>query len=244
MGFKKENLDLYWTKDYDAFTMYDRNREIDNNHCEKRIQQSLLVNGWLKTNPMLVDKQKRIRDGQHRFLIAKRLGLPIPVLVVDEFDDEKMFLLNNASKKWTNKDYLHYHVQKGDKNAKIIYNLMQEYKLTTRTMARLCHFSEKIISDSNTVFKRVSEEEIVNKINMMNDIVDLVKVKTDRFYYALITIIDHPHYDHRNMLKKLSYQLDRFHTCNTVNAYVLLLQDIYNYKSHYKVVFIKNAWEV
>ena len=52
--FTKEQVEILWTKDYDDFSFYDKNREIDYGHCEKKIQESLVNNGWLKDFPMVV----------------------------------------------------------------------------------------------------------------------------------------------------------------------------------------------
>lgn len=237
MSFKKQNLEIFWTKDYDNFRFYSKNREIDFRHCDKKIQESLLLHGWLKTFPMIVDKDLKIRDGQHRFIVARKLGLEIPVVIVEHFDDEDMFGINNASKRWTYKDFLHYHMMKGNKNAKILYELAQEYKLSVRTLSALAHFDMKIVMNSQAIFRDIDKEELVQKIKLINEIVDFIKIKTERIKSSLITIIEHPQYDHKRFMTKLSYQLDRVHSCTTVGSYIEMFQDIYNWKSNNKVLF-------
>ena len=242
MESKVQTLRIMWTKEYDKFKIYEKNREIDYRHCEKKIQESLLLHGWLKTYPMIVDKNFYIKDGQHRFIIAKKLGMEIPVVIVDNFNDEDMFGINNASKRWTYKDFVHYHMQRGDKNAKIIYELITEYKCSVRFISELTHIDLHICTLSNATFRDIDKQELIKKINLINDIVDIIKIKSERVKCSLITIIEHPQYNHRRFLNKLSYQLDRIHRCTTVASFIELFQDIYNYKTSDKVIFIKRKY--
>lgn len=239
MSFKRQYLEVIWTNDYDKFQFYEKNREIDYNHCEKKIQESLLLHGWLKAFPMIVDKDYQIRDGQHRFIAARKLGIDIPVVFVDKFDDEDMFGINNASKRWTYKDFLHYHKQKGDKNATILYDLLKEYKLSVRFIFELAHLNFHMVTMSEAKFRDFNRRELENKIALINEIVDKIKIKSERLQCALITLVEHPQYNHKRFLDKLSYQLDRVHRCNTVAAYIEMFQDIYNYRNTNKVIFSK-----
>ena len=241
MSLKKQSVEILWTNEYDKFHFYDKNREIDYRHCEKKIQESLLLHGWIKAFPMIVDRHFRIRDGQHRFIAARKLGIDIPVVFVDNFDDEDMFGINNASKRWTYKDFLHYHVQKGDKNATILYDLLKEYKLSVRFIFELAHLNFHVVTMSEAKFRDFDKEELKKKIALINEIVDVIKIKSERLQCSLITLVEHPQYNHKRFLNKLSYQLDRVHRCNTVRAYIEMFQDVYNYKSVEKVVFVKRA---
>lgn len=237
MKEKTQLLEVRWTNDYDKFKIYEKNREIDYRHCDKKIQESLLLHGWLKTFPMIVDRHGHIRDGQHRFLVAKKLGMEVPFMVVDNFDDDDMFGINNASKRWTYKDFLHYHMMRGDKNAKMLYEIVKEYKLSIRTLCDLCHCNMKNVMNSQAVFRDFDKEELIYKINLINEIVDYIKIKTERIKSSLVTIIEHPQYDHKRFMTKLSYQLDRVHSCTSVGSYIEMFQDIYNWKASEKIIF-------
>ena len=241
MSFKRQNLEILWTKDYDDFQFYDKNREIDYHHCEKKIQESLLLHGWLRSFPMIVDRDLRIRDGQHRFVIAKKLGLEIPVMIVDHFDDEDMFGVNNASKRWTSLDFLHYHMQRGDKNAKILYDLVKEYKVSVRFVLGLAHINHNMLTMSSATFRDFDKKKMIEKINLITEIGDFIKLKQERINIALITIVEHPQYNHKRFLSKLAYQLDKVHRCTTIGAYIEMFQEIYNYRSIDKVLFTKRA---
>lgn len=235
--FTKEQVEILWTKDYDDFSFYDKNREIDYRHCEKKIQESLVNNGWLKDFPMVVDEQLRIRDGQHRFMVAKDMGISIPFKIVKNFNDEQMFDINNANKRWTQKDFLHYHMMKGDKNAKILYDLIKEYKLSIRFALGLIHLSHAVINLPDVTFRDLDKKDLVRKINLINEITDIVKISSERIKISLIPVIEHPKYNHKRMLSKLSYQLDKVHVHTTAGHYISMWQDIYNYKTNDKVFF-------
>lgn len=243
MSFKKENLEVLWTKDYEDFSFYERNRIVKDKGSESKIEASLVAHGWMKSHPMIVDGQLRIKDGQHRFLIAKKLGLEIPVLIVENFDDASMLAINNASKKWNSEDYLHYQAEKGDVVAQKLYKIVKETGLSVRTVFLAAHLSDGTLQNIDAKLKDVPFDKLNKKIKMVLEILDLIKLpKYVRLTVALVSMINNPNYNHRQMMNKLSYQLDKVHKCGNSANYVSLFQEIYNFKQVNKVVFDKNDY--
>ena len=66
-------------------------------------------------------------DGQHRYMAAKALGLPIHVKVTDTYDPMWMSVLNCNQKNWTLKDYAHMYIQDSDPKVSYIYSKFMDY---------------------------------------------------------------------------------------------------------------------
>lgn len=229
-----QHSEIIWTDEYDAFNLYKMNRDIDNNYVVNKIKKSLVEQGWLADYPMIVDEDFNIIDGQHRFIAAKELGIKIPVKITKGFTDEQMIAINNATKRWTDKDFIAYRAKKGDASARKLITLCNRYNLTVRVAMRI-----------SGIYARTSIREIIlpdfdfnaaeKKANQIIEILEVVKEKGGRLVEGICALIRHQDYDHDRMLNKLSNQLDRFHKCNTSTAYIELLEDIYNYQSRNRI---------
>ncbi|MGG5359637.1 MULTISPECIES: ParB N-terminal domain-containing protein [unclassified Enterococcus] len=87
---------IYITKEYDKF------RKLRGHRCLKKninLEKSIKKSGILI--PIEVNGKFEIIDGQHRFVIAKKLKLYIPYRVSVGLDIEDVITLNSTSKSWT-----------------------------------------------------------------------------------------------------------------------------------------------
>ena len=94
------------TTDYSKFQFLDYNRTV----VPKRVQniiESITKIGYVKSEPILVDENYFIIDGQHRFMACKELGLPIhyEYKELDIDNKEAMLLLNKNQQIWRLEDY-------------------------------------------------------------------------------------------------------------------------------------------
>ena len=111
------------TKDYSIFDLHEVNRDVKNT---KNLENSMAVYGWIDAYPMHVvrngDKRLKIKAGHHRFKVAKRLGIPVKFVVVDN-DDVGIHELEKTAKQWSVSDYLQSYVRAGYKD----YHIVKEY---------------------------------------------------------------------------------------------------------------------
>jgi len=97
------------TKYYSKFKLSLENRDINlKKNKAKKLRESLKKHGWIPSFPMTCFRngsdQLTILDGQHRFSIARELGMPVKYVIVDqEFDISE---INNTQDTWRLKDYL------------------------------------------------------------------------------------------------------------------------------------------
>jgi len=121
-----EKILILQSKDYGMFKVSEFQRNI---RKVNRLEASMRKYGWISSKPMDVirngGRQLVIRDGHHRFEIARRLGIPIKYVI----DGSKITMeeLEGGIEKWNFADYLSMWVQKGNPD----YILLKDYCDTT-----------------------------------------------------------------------------------------------------------------
>lgn len=103
---------IYRTKDYSKFKFNKYNRKIDEPHL-----QTLMTNIRLRKaviEPIQVDSQFNIVDGQHRLVACQRLGLPVDYFVDTQTKVIDADLLNSKAKSWSLMTYIQRGVSIGD----------------------------------------------------------------------------------------------------------------------------------
>lgn len=111
-----EKPTLRSTRDYSLFTISADNRQVN---VEKRrhLRNNMAKHGWLPAYPMhciRTVKGLEVRDGQHRFFIARELGLPVWFVVSNDKAD--VAEINCAQKPWNSNDYAHRFAKRGNKH--------------------------------------------------------------------------------------------------------------------------------
>lgn len=106
------------TSNYDLFHFIEGNRQVRPN---KALELSLKASGIIQ--PIKVDKDFNIIDGQHRYTIAKKFGIPIRYISANEEVNYAMIdipKINGTNRKWNAKDYIwHFAVRKVEDYVKL-----------------------------------------------------------------------------------------------------------------------------
>ena len=119
-------MKIYSTKDYSRFSFLDNNRIVKSSHVDM-LKKSIKNIDLTKYNPIKVDANLRIIDGQHRFHACMELGLPIYYVVDDDDDAEQaMINCNKINKKWEMMDWLRYRANKNGGCYKQLLDFVQQ----------------------------------------------------------------------------------------------------------------------
>lgn len=112
-----ENLpQVQTTKDYSRFKLMAGNRAVDYNQV-KRMKREMERNPHLFAgNPILVNENDFIIDGQHRRQAAQELGRPIYYIVVPGITLEETRALNVTQKHWTLMDFARSYADSGQES--------------------------------------------------------------------------------------------------------------------------------
>ena len=226
------------SKNYDNFKFHEANRDIDPSHLNN-LMKSIKRNNLLHENPMKVQSNGNgtytILDGQHRFAIATLLDTKIYFIVTKEMtmDDVPSY---QTSKKWGFDDFLKHFCHYGKQDYKIYAGFKKQSGWSHNCLISLLAGNTKgnSLAFKNGTFKITRSIENANKlIGMVNDYQEYTKYYKQRsFVTAVLRIINGtPEYDHSQMMKKLAYLSEKLVKCVDVEAYLRLLESIYNYKT-------------
>ncbi len=119
-------MKIYSTKDYSRFSFLDNNRIVKSSHVNM-LKKSIKNIDLTKYNPIKVDANLRIIDGQHRFHACMELGLPIYYVVLNGVDAEQAMIIDNQNnKKWEMMDWLRYRANKNGGCYKQLLDFVQQ----------------------------------------------------------------------------------------------------------------------
>lgn len=100
------------TKDYGKFVLHPLNRRVDS---FKNLEESMRMHGWIPAHPMHCARADNgkivIKDGHHRFEVARRLSIPVLYCVCDDLATIQQ--LDGATQKWSVANYLQSYVNAG-----------------------------------------------------------------------------------------------------------------------------------
>lgn len=92
-------MQLQNTKDYESFRYLLSNREVNKLHVG-RLVKSIAKNNLLHLNPVIVNPNMEVIDGQHRIAAAELLGVPVYFQIDDNVSKKDLSDLNSVKKNW------------------------------------------------------------------------------------------------------------------------------------------------
>lgn len=121
---------VYVTNRYSLFSGVVGNRVINNRHVTN-LTRSIAKHNMLEVRPIIVTKELKIIDGQHRLEAAKNNDVPIYFIIASEdlsLDD--VHLLNQDQRSWLTLDYVKSYDELGKKEYQIFYQFIKDYNIS------------------------------------------------------------------------------------------------------------------
>ena len=112
------------TRDYHLFKLMPGNRAIKNR--AENIKESIEKIGWI-SNPIIVNQDMEIIDGQSRFIALRDLNKPIEYQVIPHLNLDDCRTLNRYNTEWGTIDYLYSYAEEGNVNYIRLKNLMETF---------------------------------------------------------------------------------------------------------------------
>lgn len=222
--------------DYDQFQSSVEQRLLRPGLVTK-ITTSMKKYGFIPTAPIVVDKQNRILDGQHRFQSAKNLGIAFYYVISDHLPIDAVREMAKAQDKWSLEDYVTSNIHQGNAD----YARLRELKeLSGLSWSAFMYgvFSDSAQKRDDIYMGRFNlteqrESEILEFLGKFDIFKDKFAAWSHRgFVIACAVIFSHKDYSHEQMKSRLEYQQNRLVRCANAEGYVKMLETIYNYKSH------------
>jgi hypothetical protein len=229
------------TKDYSIFKFRDDNRVVNTNHV-KKLSSSMKEIGWLSTSVVTINGSGDVIDGQHRVKAAMAVGAPIRYKVTKGAGVDEMTLMNTNQRNWSPFDHLHKFVVRGNQNYITFDKFVKDYPMFKYTeVAMFLNNSMSSIkrdtfeSGNYTIKSEKRGREWANYILEIKPYFEKYYNKSI-FVRAFIKIISNkPEFLFEEFLHKVKLRPNMLVACGTVEQYVEMIEDIYNYRRSDKV---------
>lgn len=120
---------IHSTKDYGMFSFLKENRPLRGEHV-LALTKAITKNNMLAYNPIIVNKNFQIIDGQHRFIVAKNNELDLYYVIRENASVEDVIVLNSTVRPWELNDYLRLYIHQEKEDYIKIAQYMDESSLS------------------------------------------------------------------------------------------------------------------
>ena len=245
---------VYKTFDLSIFKSLDGNRITNLQHV-RRLSNSIKQNG-MKCNPIIVNENLQVIDGQHRLLAAKEAKSFIYYIILKGYNLNDVHTLNLNQKNWTKKDFMYGYADMGIESyvsLKKFVDNNSDYSFTdciafcqntsagnSRMLAIQTKSGNKINEDTQ-IFEQGTwkcgdmslAQEWANKIRMIKPYYN--NYNKSSFVGTMIKLFSNDNFNYNEFMHKLNLQPTSLVDCANREQYKSLIEDIYNYRSRQKV---------
>lgn len=239
----KKTGEIYQTKNYGLFSFHKDNREFDYNHVN-RLYKSMLIHGWIRGSYVVVNRLYQIIDGQHRFLAAQKAGVSMYFIMDDKITSDEISLINTNKKNWNIITHLQKFVKLGNPHYVVLDKFMKNYpslrptECTMLVRNSLGSADREIFESGNFKVKDMKlAYEWAYNIMRLKPYFEKGYNKSI-FVRALIKILtSKPEFKFDEFIHKVELRPKSLVMCGTVDQYVGLIEEIYNYRRPDKLNF-------
>jgi hypothetical protein len=227
---------VYKTSDLTIFKTLDGNRDVIQSHL-KRLSKSMKDRKLF--SPIIVNEKMEVIDGQHRLMASKNNNVAIEYIIVNGYGLKEVQILNANSKNWNSDDYMNGYCDLKNQE----YIKYKDFKDTYGFGHSECQalLSNQISSNLQPVFNsgqfKIKDYkkavDMAERITMISEFYNGYKRRS--FVFALMALFNNDVFEFTQFIQKLKIQPTALVDCTTASAYLLLIEDIYNYKSRNKV---------
>lgn len=234
--------DVLMTYDYSLFKKLKDNREENMLHIKRLVSS---FNEQHLVTPIIVNQNMQIIDGQHRLAAAFETGKPVYYIVVNGYGINEVTRLNTNQKNWTKIDYLNMYVSEGYKNYIELNKFMSEFPdFGIQSSERLITLKANGHSQTRIDGKKAAMKDFEEgKLTIPNITLSYIlarKIMDFKPFYknfhrgtfvsSMMPLLQNKLYSHKEMIDKLKVSPILLRNCQTVDAYRMLIEDIYNWK--------------
>ena len=227
---------VYKTSDLSIFKSLDGNRDVIQSHL-KRLSASMSKNRLF--SPIIVNEKYEVIDGQHRLMSAKINNTEIEYIIVNGYGLKEVQILNANSKNWSSDDYMNGYCDLNNINYIKYRDFKNKYGfghsecqallsgVMSTSMQPIFNSGEFKIKDLKLAIDNAE------KIQMISEFYDGYKRRS--FVLSLMYLFKNKDFIFTQFIQKLKIQPTALVDCTSSSSYLLLLEEIYNYKSRNKV---------
>ena len=237
----KEVGKVYYTNDLSLFKLMEGNRTPNPKHIS-RISKSMKHVGVLM-NPIIVNSELEVVDGQHRLLAAKETNLGIYYIIADEYHIKEVHALNVNQKKWALVDFIEGYSNLGKKEYVKLKKFMNKYSILNigTSIKFACN------SDSGNAIHRLKEgrfeftRDWASACRFVEKLEEICKYYKEAnrttFVRVLIKLYDEKknEFDLDHFIDKVKKYPHMLYPIAGLDNNLELVEKLYNYRKHEKV---------
>jgi hypothetical protein len=232
----KVNISIYKTNNYDMFKYIASNRVITENHV-KEIMSEIQANNFLEENPVKVNKNHEIIEGQHTFQACVRLEIPVYYMYT-KMTKKNIGRFNSSRKTWNMEDVLHHYCVEGVHDYKVLagFRSRHPYPLSTLIYLLTGENSKRVLTEY-----RKGEFKIGQSLDTVEKLLDCIKefkeysdkiYRNRAFITSYIDVLTHPDFKHDVFVHKVSLAPSKFTKQENKRDYFRMIEDVYNFKNN------------
>ena len=223
---------IYEESDYSVFKKLEDNRILSSTRVKNLIESISKRN---LMNPILVNSNMEILDGQGRFEAKKRLKLPIWYVIQEDGDIDDCILLNQFNKPWSVEDFVNTFANQGNENYIRLREVWSSTKAPISLICRLCNRSKQdrtdVIKAGILKFTDNDAETVKRCLAKANDISRALcfdRRHNNNFFVAVKVVIETEGYNHEEMLTKCEQGRTTFVQTGDLESQLKEFTRIYN----------------
>jgi hypothetical protein len=237
---EKENLssvNVHFSDDYGKFKFLRGNRDL-NSAKINRITDSV-HNGLnlFRYCPIMVNKEGYIIDGQHRFYVSKKLGLPVFYIIAPDFSLRQIAEMNQNASKWKDKDFVNCYIDTGNKHYNTLKDFVEKYQLNLGIAASL--LSDGKVRGIKTIDVMRDGLFKAEKLNYATKFMEVAmqfkdyceSYRSRNFLQALEVLTASSDFTLTEFLDKLKLHGLKIENRQSHKEYLTHLEDLYNYRN-------------
>lgn len=213
---------FYRSQNLDQFRFHPKNRQVNREHVQNLIS-SIAKNNLLHAQPILVNEQMEVIDGQHRLTAAREIGREIYYIMWEGLTIEDAISLNINTKNWGYSDYLDYWIKQG--TAQLSWNVAISLVQHGTTASR--RNNKKLFENGQMEVNHRERAERVGRVAAICG--KYADFANDRSFIRAIDIVLDENLDPFVLFRKIRLAPDKFRKCSDTDSYLRMLEDLLNY---------------
>jgi hypothetical protein len=162
---------IHHTQNHELFKFIIPNRSISQKHVDKLAKDETFKENF-KFHPIIVNQEYGIIDGQHRYLAARQLGIPIHYIIQNNGSLETIKQCNVQQKKWDSIDYLKFFAYQKMTEYEFIKNCRERFEYPLYLINAICRKFEGL---SKTEWGKYFKEGSL-KIHKKAEIIEFLEI--------------------------------------------------------------------
>ncbi len=227
------------TTDYSKFKKARGNRPVDEGHVN---QLKKLIAEKDLYDPIRVNQNMEVVDGQHTLQARKELDLKVPYIIINSDDPLDVARLNTGRRNWSMEAYLNHHCARNKMDYKICKSKMDQFGINISEaivlLLKQCSMWNRIATDFKTGQFKIPAGGIENCDRIGSALMQLKKYflgmddtkrRLKRSMVMAYIIADRcPDFDLRRFRDACKSRSSWFLSGTNTKDYILIIEKIYN----------------